>query len=116
MRVKTGLFAAATVATLGAAAGVESWSVPAFSSIRRLADTEPTDGEKGGAVEFVVTPGEYTGGSFVLRSDADLKGVTLAVEGDFAAAMDPYVVKLWYQGGSAWYGYFADTSSRKLGP
>ena len=107
---------AAALCALGASAEVEFWSVPAFSSIRRLADTEPTDGEKGGAVEFVVTPGEYTGGSFVLRSDADLKGVTLAVEGDFAAAMDPYVVKLWYQGGSAWYGYFADTSSRKLVP
>ena len=107
---------AALAACAAAAADVEFWSVPAFSSVRRLSDTYPADGEKGGAVEYVVTPGEHTGGSFVLRADADIKGATLTAEGEFSEAMDPYVVKLWYQGGSAWYSFFADTTSRKLVP
>lgn len=103
-------------AGLAQGASVEAWSVPPMSAEMRLADTYPHDGEKGGAVTYVVTPGEVTGGSFVLRADADLTDVTLACDGAFAAAMDPHVVKLWYQGGSAWYGYFADTSARKLVP
>jgi hypothetical protein len=116
-KTMTTMMAVALLAALAAqGAAVEHWSVPAMSAVMRLDTTEPKDGEKGGPVEYVVTPGEITGGSFVLKADADLKDVTLAAEGDFAAAMDPHVVKLWYQAGSAWYGYFADSSYRKLVP
>ena len=116
--MKVNLLAMSLVAfgVLSAAAEIEMWSVPPVAAEMRLADTFPEDGVKGGPVEFIVTPGEVASGSVVLRSDTDLKNLTLKAEGDFAEAMDPFVVKLWYQGGSAWYGYFADTSSRKLVP
>ena len=60
------------------AAALTHWAVPALSNEMRLPDREPTDGEKGGALCVIACRDEFEPASFVLRSDADLKGVTVA--------------------------------------
>ena len=102
------------------AVALTHWAVPPLSDEMRLPDAEPSDGEKGGVVRIVAARDEYEPGSFVVRADADLADVTLAVselktdEGEVfpAADVDLRVVKVWYQNLNGWYSYFADDGKR----
>ena len=100
------------------------WVVEPMSPKMRLPDAEPADGVKGGEVQVLAAQGEYESGSFVLRSGADQKGVTLSW-GDLtgpggakipASAVDAKVVVCWYQQGTAWYGFHSDMTRRILTP
>ena len=100
------------------------WAVEPMSPRMRLPDEEPSDGIKGGEVRILAAKGEYESGSFVLKGDADMKGVTLAW-GDLkgpggatipASAIDAKVVLCWYQQGTAWYGFHSDMTRRVLTP
>ena len=105
-------------------ASLSWWAVEPMSPKMRLPDAEPADGVKEGEVQVLAAKGEYESGSVVLRSDADLKAVTLAW-GDLtgpggakipASALDAKVVVCWYQQGTAWYGFHADMTRRVLTP
>ena len=63
-------------------ATVTHWAVEPISTIQRLPDAIPSDGEKGGVVRIVAAQDEYEPGSFVVRSDEDLGKVTLEL-GEF---------------------------------
>ena len=106
------------------AATVAHWAVEPISTIQRLPDAVPADGEKGGVVRIVAAQDEYEPGSFVVRSDEDLGKVTLEL-GEFASdagdvfpaeALDLKVIKCWYQNKNAWFSYFGDTGGFKLVP
>ena len=99
------------------------WAVDPMSTVQRLPDAEPKDGEKGGVVSIVAAKGEYEPGSFVLRPDADIKKAVLEV-GEFKTEdgksfprknLDLKVVKVWVQNENAWYSYFGDCG-KKLVP
>ena len=98
------------------AAQLDYWAVPALSNEMRLPDREPTDGEKDGTLRVVACRDEFEPASFVLKSDADLSGVTVSAsdlksaEGAVIpkAKVDLKVIKVWYQDGNAWYSYFND--------
>ena len=99
------------------------YAVPAMGAVKHLADTYPTDGALFAPLSWVAAQGEFEPASFVAYALADHDGVTLIasdLEGKAgkipASAIDFRVVKLWYQGGSAWYGYFADATQRTLVP
>ncbi len=99
------------------------YTVPAMSAVKRLADSYPADGAAFAPLSWVAAQGEIEPASFVAYALADRDGVTLKatdLAGDAgkipASAIDFRVVKLWYQGGSAWYGYFADATRRTLVP
>ena len=85
------------------------------STIQRLPDAEPTDGEKNGVVKIVAAKDEYEPASFVLKGDAD-ETVRLEIgevkneKGEVfpAANLDLRVVKVWYQNRNAWFSYFGD--------
>lgn len=107
-----------------AAAGMEHYAVEALNSVRYLPDTLPAGGVKGGEVRFLAAKGEYESASFVLASDRDVTGATLAW-GDLAAkdgavipssALDVKIVKCWWQQGTAWGGFHADMLRRVLTP
>lgn len=91
------------------------WVVDPMSSVQRLPDAEPTDGERGGCVRIVAARDEYEPGSFVVRGDADER-VTLTpsrfVTSDGQSlppeAIDLKIVKVWYQNRNAWFSYFGD--------
>lgn len=98
------------------ASQVEWWSVPAMSGTQRLPDVRPDDGEKGGAIRIVAAMGEIESASIVVSADREIPEFTLAV-GDLvsksgdripAGNFDPYVIKVWYQNGNAWWNYFHD--------
>ena len=92
------------------------WVVDPMSTVQRLPDVEPTDGEKDGIIRIVAARDEYEPASFVLRADRDLDHVTLAVSdlknetNDIFPKenLDLKVVKVWYQNRNAWYSYFGD--------
>lgn len=98
--------------------------VPAMSDIMRLPDSYPSDGIPGGVVRLVASRGEFEPGSIVLAPRANVDSFTLKAtdlvskKGSRipASAIDIKIVKNWYQGGSAWYGYFADGLGRLLVP
>ena len=99
------------------------YAVPAMSPVKRLADTYPQDGRPFAPLSWIAAQGEFEPASFVIYPLADRDGVTARVSdlvgkaGKIpASAVDLRVVKLWYQGGSAWYGYFADATKRTLVP
>lgn len=104
--MRFGSFFALFVASIAATTGAEVswWAVPAMSGVQRLPDTIPADGVKGGTVKIFAARGEYEPASFVIRSDADLGKVQLAVgelkneKGEVfpADALDLRVVKVWY--------------------
>lgn len=109
---------------LAARGAVVHYAVEPMSSEMRLPDAKPADGVEGGAVRLIAARGEYEPGSFVLRSDEDLRDVT-ATWGDLtgpngakiaASELDLKVVLCWYQQGNAWSGYFADMKRRVLTP
>ena len=119
---------AARVAADLAAAGKSGapaalYTVPAMGATPCLADAYPADGELFAPLSWVAAQGEFEPASFVACASADRDGVMVKatdLSGKAgripASAIDFRVVKLWYQGGSAWYGYFADATRRTLVP
>ncbi len=99
------------------------YAVPAMGAFKHLADTYPADGALFAPLSWVAAQGEFEPASFVAYALKDYDGVMLKTT-DLAgkagkipaSAIDFRVVKLWYQGGSAWYGYFADATQRTLVP
>ena len=119
---------AARVAQDLAAAGKKGapaafYAIPAMGAVKHLADTYPSDGALFAPLSWVAAQGEFEPASLVIYPLADHDGVVAQVS-DLAgkagkipaSAIDLRVVKLWYQGGSAWYGYFADATQRTLVP
>ncbi len=99
------------------------YEVPAISSIARLPDALPSDGRLSSQLRMVAAKGEFEPVSFVIAPRSNiarlvLKASPLAGPGDNipAANVDIKVVKCWYQGGTAWYSYFGDSSRRELVP
>ena len=100
-----------------------AYVVPALSATKRMPDRYPEDGRLYAPLSWIASRGEFEPASFLLFADKDQDAVTLKVS-DLtgksgripASAIDLRVVKLWYQGGSAWYGYFADALGRTLVP
>lgn len=102
---------------------VAVYTVPAMSEVKRLADTFPEDGTLFGKLSWIASRGEFEPASFVMYSMKDEDGVIIDAsdlvcgnEKIPASAIDFRVVKLWYQSGSAWYGYFSDITHRTLVP
>ena len=114
----------ALLAGPAAAQNMEYSVVPAMSSVKRLPTTEPTDGVKSGVLGFVAAKGEFEPASFVIKSDKAAKKVVLTptdlknAKGDKipASALDLKIIKVWYQAGTGWHSYFADTTGRTLVP
>lgn len=99
------------------------YTVPPLSSIRRLPDQLPEDARLGSTLRIVAAQGEFEPASFLIHPRADvakleLKPTALTGPGGEipASAVDIKIVKTWYQAGTAWYSYFADTTRRELVP
>ena len=100
-------------------------TVPAMSSVKRVPNLYPDDGAAFAPLSWIAARGEFEPASFLMyATGADFGKVTLTC-GDLvskaggripASAIDFKIVKCWYQGGSAWYGYFADACGRTLVP
>ena len=98
--------------------------VPPLSHIPRMPDEYPQDGAAFGTLEIIAAQGEYEPASFQLFPKQNFDNVTLkatdlrAASGAVipASEIDLKVVKLWYQAGSAWCGFFADALGRRLIP
>ncbi|MDP7130932.1 MAG: hypothetical protein QF437_10615 [Planctomycetota bacterium] len=98
--------------------------VPPLSDIPRTPDRYPADGVALGPVEVIAAQGEFEPASLVVRSlkavdrfiirAQDLQGPDGATIP--ASALDIKLIKVWYQSGAAWYGYFADALGRRLVP
>ncbi len=91
-------------------------SVDPMSGIRRTPDLFPGDGDFTNAIRVVAAKDEYEPASFLLFAFDDMPKVALKA-GDLvskkgaripASAVDLTVIKIWYQMGTAWYGYHAD--------
>ncbi len=100
------------------------YTVDPMSSIKRLPDTFPVDGTLCGTLGIVAAQNEYEPASFVVypRKNADRFTFTVSdlksEEGNIfpAAQLDLKLLKVWYQTGSSWYGYFADALNHVLCP
>ena len=100
-----------------------AYVIPPLSATKRMPDVYPEDGRLYAPLSWIACRGEFEPASFLLFADKDQDAVTLKVS-DLrgkagripASAIDLRVVKLWYQSGSAWYGYFADALGRTLVP
>ena len=121
------LLTVAVSSTVGAGpweeGAIACYAVPALSSIQRLPDVLPPDARISSELRVVAAQGEYESVSFVVAPRADverfeLRASSLAGPGDRIAAsdVDIKVVKCWYQAGTAWYSYFADSNRRELVP
>jgi hypothetical protein len=106
-----------------AAAPFTYYAVPAISPIKRLPDVFPADGTLGGTLRIVAARNEFEPASFVVfpftdAARAELKASALSGPGGVLPAdtVDLKIVKCWYQGGTAWYSYFADTTGHVLVP
>ncbi len=101
-------------------AGIVRFSVPATGEGQVLPDSLPREAVKDAPCAIVAARGEYEGGSFVLRSDADLGRVGMRVgdlrneNGDVfpSKELDLTTVKVWYQNSNAWVSYFQDPRLR----
>ncbi len=98
--------------------------VPPLSSVPRLPDSFPADGQIFGTLGIIAAQDEYEPGSFVIYSRKNADSFTLKT-GDLktddgavfpAKNLDLKLVKVWYQAGAAWYGYFADALTHALVP
>ena len=97
-------------------AGIVRFAVPATGEGQVLPDSLPREAVADAPCAIVAARGEYEGGSFVLRSDADLGKVDMIVgelkneKGDVipASELDLKTVKVWYQNSNAWLSYFQD--------
>ncbi len=105
-------------------AALALYTVPAMSANKRMPDVYPEDGKAFAPLSFIASRGEFEPASFLLYptkdqadpatiSVSDLRGKTGTIP---ASAIDLRVVKPWFQSGSAWYGYFADATTRTLVP
>ncbi|GIP31770.1 hypothetical protein [Paenibacillus sp. J2TS4] len=99
------------------------YDVPALSPLPRLPDDVPEDGIISDRISLISAQGEFEAASFVLAPLRDVNSVTFTTydlqgkEGTIpASAVDLRVVKTWYQGGTAWYSYFSDSSKSVLVP
>jgi len=99
------------------------YEVPALSPIFREIDVLPEDGTLGKEVNVISAQGEYEAASFILAPMRDTGNVTFEVSdltgeaGTIPAdSIDLRVVKYWYQGGTAWHSYFADTNRNVMVP
>ncbi|WP_274363138.1 hypothetical protein [Paenibacillus thermotolerans] len=115
--------AAASTDSLRANTPFAVYTVPALSPEKRLPNTIPEDGTFGNEIKVVSAQNEYEAASFVLAPLADAGSVTFTVndlqsnDGVIpASAVDMYVVKTWYQGGTAWQSYFFDDKKDVLTP
>ncbi|MBO5958958.1 MAG: hypothetical protein J6Q65_02430, partial [Lentisphaeria bacterium] len=98
--------------------------VPPLSDVPRLPDTFPSDGIPCGTVQIVASQGEYEPGSIVIAPMKNVDSFTLKaseLRGPGGAKIpvsniDIKMIKVWYQAGSGWYGYFADALGRTLVP
>ncbi len=104
---------------------VECYVVPAMSSEQRLPHKIPTDGQLGDQLHVIAAQGEFEPVSFVMVPRQNVERLELkaeALRGPADGAVIPVenidikVVKVWYQGGTSWYSYFADTNRRELVP
>jgi len=106
-----------------AGAPLTYYTVPAMSSVKRLPDTFPSDGELCGTLRIIAAKNEFEPASFVVfpfadAANAELKASALTgMAGTIPAGnVDLKIVKCWYQGGTAWYSYFADYTGREMIP
>lgn len=102
---------------------IVSYVVPALSGIRRLPDVVPTDGRATKNINVIAAQGEFEPASFVVFALQDFAKVELKASdligksGQIpSSAIDLKVIKVWYQGGTAWSSYFADPTHRELIP
>lgn len=100
------------------------YTVDPMSSIKRLPDTFPTDGRLCGDLGIIAAQNEYEPASFVIYPRKNADKFTFAVS-DLKSAdgtvfpagnLDLKLLKVWYQTGSSWYGYFADALCHALCP
>ena len=96
--------------------------VEALSNLKRT-DAPPPDGERSGTLRIVAAQEEYEAASFVLhplRDAADVELIPGALKGEKgaipASSLDLKIVKRWFQTGTAWHSYFADSTGRQLIP
>ena len=97
-------------------AGIARFAVPATGDARVLPDSLPASAVKDAPCAIVAARGEYEGGSFVLRADADYGKLAFRTgdlkneRGDVfpASELDLTTVKVWYQNSNAWISYFQD--------
>jgi len=99
------------------------YAVPALSPVKRLPTTFPEDGELCGPLRIVAARNEFEPASFVVFAFQNAEGATLKASplagraGTIPAeSIDLRIVKCWYQGGTAWYSYFADVTGREMVP
>jgi len=99
------------------------YTVPPMSHLKRTHDTYPEDGRLSAPIRIVAAKGEFEPASIVFFPFASATKVELKVsdlQGEKgrlpASAVDVKVVKVWYQAGTAWCSYFADTAGRVLVP
>jgi hypothetical protein len=112
-----------TASALWKAAPLVYYEVPAISPVKRLPDAYPADGRLLGPLRIIAAQGEFEPASFVVYpfqpvAKLDLKAGNL-IRGAHtipAAALDIKIVKVWYQAGSAWHGYFGDNTQRAPTP
>lgn len=96
--------------------------VEALSNLKRTGALPP-DGECGGILRIIAAQEEYEAASFVFHPLGDVADVEL-VPGDLkgrngsipASSLELKIVKLWFQTGTAWHSYFADSTGRQLIP
>jgi len=100
------------------------YTVPPLSDVIRLPDTYPADGTALGTLQIVAAKGEFEPGSIVIYSQRNVDEFELKVS-DLksaagasipAAAVDIKLLKVWFQGGGAWFHQQADTTARMLIP
>ncbi len=98
--------------------------VPPLSSVPRMPDSFPADGTFCGTLGIIAAQNEFEPASFVVYPRKNGDAFTFKVS-DLKAAdgtvfpagkLDLKLVKVWYQAGSAWYGYFADALTHALVP
>lgn len=99
--------------------------VDPLSDIRRTPDLYPEDGRVAGTLEIIAAKGEFEPASFTVyaRKNADkftlkISDLKNAKTGTVipASALDPKLVKVWYQCGGGWCSQFSDPLGRLLLP
>lgn len=103
---------------------VSYYVVPPLSDVPRTPERFPEDGVAFGALEVIAAQGEFEPSSIVVIPEQPVDQFAfraselLGPDGSKipADALDIKVIKVWYQSGAAWYGYFADALSRRLTP
>lgn len=100
------------------------YTVDPMSSIKRLPDTFPTDGKLCADLGIIAAQNEYEPASFVIYPRKPANSFTFSVSdlkspaGKIfpASQLNLKLLKIWYQTGSSWYGYFADALGHALCP